>query len=122
MIHTKSGKTYTDVDCYPWTIPAGEVITSVERTVNGKIIAVKASDDVHNIYVKASESKDLGILINRHQAAFMDHPATIEALSLGFHVGEAPNIYRIELDCDPRTGNVMCTTKKVDRATENGFP
>jgi pyridoxine 5'-phosphate synthase PdxJ len=120
MIHTKSGKTYTDKDCYPWTIPAGEEITSVERTIAGKVVAVKATKEVHNIYVKATESKDLSILIDP-DAEQLESASVVEALSIGFHVGEAPNVFRIELDCDPRNGNVMCVAKKVDKATQDGF-
>lgn len=121
MIHTKSGKTYTDRDAYPWTLPAGEEITSVERNVNGKTIAVKASKEIHHIFVKASESKDIAMLVDAEVAHLMERPPVVEALAIGFHVGVEPNIYRIELECDPRNNNVLSHVVKVEKATIDGF-
>ena len=40
---------------------------------------------------------------------------------IGCHIGEPPNVYRIELECDPRTGNVVLVVKKVKKATKDGF-
>jgi hypothetical protein len=121
MIHCKSGKTYTDRDALPSTVPAGEEITSVERFVNGRVVAVKASKAIHNIFVKACESKDLGILVDGSKITSLEGPTVMDALIVGFHVGEGENVHRVELVCDSHNGNVLCTTSKVKSATCDGF-
>jgi hypothetical protein len=121
MIHCKSGKTYTDRDALPSTVPTGEEITSVERFVNGRVVAVKASKAINNIFVKACESKDLGILVDDCKITALEGPTVVDALIVGFHVGEGENVYRVELVCDSHNGNVLCTTSKVKNATCDGF-
>ncbi len=121
MIHTKDGKTHTDKTAYIWDIPPEE-ITSVERTVpldNGKkiVMSVKKSDGIHNIFVKATQSQDFVMMGNQAGS----RPVVVDALAIGFHVGEEPNVTRIEIECDPRTGNVVAHAVKVKQATRDGF-
>lgn len=117
MIHTKSGKTFTDKDCYPHDIPEEEEVTSVERIVGGKSICIKKHPDQHHFFVKSQESKDF-VMTGPNPGA---RDAVVEARIVGCHLGEPPNVYRLELECDPRTGNVVLQVQKVKEATKTGF-
>jgi len=116
LIHTKSGKTYTSKEKYPWDVPEEE-ITSVERIVDGKSVSIRKHPDLHHFFVKSTESRDF-VMMGPNPGA---RPPVVEARAVGCHIGTAPNIYRLELACDPRTGNVCLTVQKVKEATKDGF-
>jgi hypothetical protein len=120
IIHTKDGKSYTDATHLPSDVPDDQ-ITSVERVVNGKSIVIKKNPDLYFFFVKATESKDLVITFEGAQGP-VDRPKVVEALAIGCHLGQPPNVYRLELECDPRTGNVLLQIQKVKEATKDGFP
>jgi hypothetical protein len=117
LIHTKSGKTFTDKDIYPHEVPEEEEVTSVERIVGGKSICIKKHADIHHFFVKSTESKDF-VMVGPNPGA---RDAVIEARVVGCHLGEPPNVHRLELECDPRTGNVILHVHKVKEATKTGF-
>lgn len=116
LIHTKSGKTFTSKTHYPWDVPEDE-ITSIERIVDSKSIAIKKQPGLHHFFVKSTESRDF-VMMGLKKGA---RPPVVEARAVGCHIGEGDNVYRIELECDPRTGNVLLDVKKVKRATKDGF-
>lgn len=94
-----------------------EEITSVERIIDGKSVSIKKHPDLYNFFVKSTESRDF-VMLGENPGA---RPPIIEARSVGCHLGEPPNVYRIELECDPRTGNVILLIQKVSIATKDGF-
>lgn len=116
LIHTKSGETYTSKTHYPWDVPEDQ-ITSVERIVDGKSIAIRKSPHIHHIFVKSEASIDFVMMGEKTGA----RPPQVEARIIGCHVGIPPNVFRIELACDPKTGNVVATVKRVEQATQDGF-
>jgi hypothetical protein len=116
LIHTKSGKTFTSKTHYPWDVPE-ENITSVERVIDGKSIAIKKHPALHHFFVKSTESRDF-VMVGARPGS---RPPTVEARAVGCHIGKPPNVYRLELGCDPRTGNVILSARKVTEATRDGF-
>ncbi len=123
IVHTKSGKTFTDKDGYPNDIEKlvtehNDEVTSVERVINGRSIAIKKSQHLNNFFVKTSESRDF-VMMGAQLGA---RPPVVEAKAVGAHISVTPGeIYRFELEIDPRTGNVMLDVQKVQKATPDGF-
>jgi len=119
IIHLKSGKSYTDKEKYPWDVPEDE-ITSVERIISGRSISIKKHPALHNFFVKTTESRDLAMMTSPGQQAEVK-PPMVEARTVGAHIGESPNVYRLELFIDPRNQNVQLQVTKVEKATRDGF-
>jgi hypothetical protein len=123
IVHTKSGKTFTDKDGYPSDIEKmmatnQDEITSVERIINGRSIAIKKSSYLHDFFVKTTESKDFVMM----GAQLGGRPAVVEAKAVGGHIDVKPGeIFRFELEIDPRTGSVNLDIQKVPKATPDGF-
>lgn len=116
LIHTKNGETFTSKTHYPWDVPV-EDITSVERIIGGKSVAIKAHPSLHDFFVKSDASIDF-VMVGKNPGA---RPTEIDARIIGCHIGEPPNVHRIELQCDSKTGNVMLVVKDVEKATKDGF-
>ncbi len=123
IVHTKSGKTYTDKEGYPNDIEKlvtekNDEVTSVERVINGRSIAIKKSPHLHTFFVKTTESRDFVMM----GAQLGGRPPVVEAKAVGGHIDVQPGeIYRFELEIDPRNGDVRLGVQKVQKATPDGF-
>ena len=116
LIHTKSGKTYTSKTHYPWQVE-NDQITSVERIINKRSIAIKKSPVLHTFFVKTTMSQDFVPNVRNGT-----RPPQVEARAVGCYIkGEGGKNIRVELVCNPKTGNVYLEAKEVKKVTKDGF-
>jgi hypothetical protein len=118
MIHTKSGVTFTSQTHYPKDVPLEE-ITSVERIIGDRVVGIKKHKSLHHFFPKSTASKDF--IMTGAPEGLGARPTVIEGQAVGCYLGQPPNMYRLELECDPRTGNVYLKVYQVEAALENGF-
>jgi len=115
MIHMRDGSTLTDADVYPHEVDS-ELITSVERVVNGRTMTIKKSPFIEDFFVGTEASVDFKMMGRDSGSA---SPTQTLKRILGCYIKESDPPIQCQFSMDPRTFNTLVEFFEVhDKAAE----
>ncbi|GAG15287.1 unnamed protein product [marine sediment metagenome] len=117
MIHLKDGTTLTDADVSPHKVDS-ELITSVERVVEGRTMTIKKSPLIDTFFVGTEASIDFKMM--GHGAGTASPPQTIKRI-LGCYVKDSDPPIQCQFSMDPRTGNTLIELFEVHGKAAEGI-
>jgi len=116
MIHLRDGRTLTDEHASPDEIE-DELITGVDRLIEGKLLTVTKSGFAENLFVGTEEYQDV-MLGGTH--ATQTGPTITKRILGGYIKGTNPPL-QFRLTMDPRTLNTELRFIRVKKMTRKGI-
>lgn len=116
MVHLKDGKTLTNKDPQEVHEVDSELITSVERVIDGKVISILKSPLIEDFFVYTEQFQLMMFRPGRQGG-----PPVVTARSIGCFLKDSDPPVQCVLSMDPRTGNAFFEAYTVRKKDRRGF-